>query len=71
MPEHENAAEAVRDEAPWVPALPDLTGTGLRALRETADPLLAAAVEHALSRPAELAETWFSGGGETHAPDAT
>ncbi|MBZ6473443.1 hypothetical protein [Streptomyces griseocarneus] len=70
MPEHENAATVARDDVPRVPPLPDLTGLGLRALREAGDRALAAAVERALSRPAELAETWYSGGSEAGATGA-
>ncbi|GHG56843.1 hypothetical protein GCM10018779_21470 [Streptomyces griseocarneus] len=70
VPEHENAATVARDDVPRVPPLPDLTGLGLRALREAGDRALAAAVERALSRPAELAETWYSGGSEAGATGA-
>ncbi|WP_190113406.1 hypothetical protein [Streptomyces cinnamoneus] len=60
MPEHRNAATAERDGSAEVPSLPDLTGLGLRALRTAPDPALAAAVERALSFPAEFGETWYS-----------
>ncbi|GHC75391.1 hypothetical protein GCM10010507_63370 [Streptomyces cinnamoneus] len=60
VPEHRNAATAERDGSAEVPSLPDLTGLGLRALRTAPDPALAAAVERALSFPAEFGETWYS-----------
>ncbi|MEU5048497.1 hypothetical protein [Streptomyces sp. NPDC021096] len=60
MPEHKYAATAERNGSAEVPSLPDLTGTGLRSLRTDRDPHLAAAVERALSFPAEFGETWYS-----------
>ncbi|MEU4208953.1 hypothetical protein AB0F13_02925 [Streptomyces sp. NPDC026206] len=60
MPEHKNAATAERDGSAGGPPLPNLTGMGLRALRGTTEPGLVAAVERALSFPAEFGETWYS-----------
>lgn len=60
MPEHEYAATPERNGSAEVPSLPDLTGMGLRSLRTDRDPHLAAAVERALSFPAEFGETWYS-----------
>ncbi|MEU7132356.1 hypothetical protein [Streptomyces sp. NPDC046261] len=60
MPEHKYAATAQRNGCTEVPSLPDLTGVGLRALRTDRTPDLSAAVERALSFPAEFGETWYS-----------
>ncbi|MFI1972977.1 hypothetical protein [Streptomyces cinnamoneus] len=54
------AGQALGGAARALP-LPDLAGVGLRALRETADPGLAAAVDHVLRCPGALAEAWDAG----------
>ncbi|MEV4431533.1 hypothetical protein [Streptomyces sp. NPDC049555] len=71
MTQLENAPAADRtDGAPRTSPLPDLSRTGLRGLRASRDPALAAAVRHVLAHPAELTEGWDDGsvGGLAGAP---
>lgn len=44
------------------PALPDLTGVGLRFLREQDDPCLALAVDHVLGGAGDFTESWWGDG---------
>ncbi|MDT0450962.1 hypothetical protein [Streptomyces hesseae] len=63
MNQLENAPVTGRtDGAPGPSPLPDLARTGLRALRASRDPALAAAVEGVLRCTGRLAEAWHSGG---------
>lgn len=54
---------AAGEQPATTPALPDLTGVGLRFLREQDDPCLALAVDHVLCSVGDFTESWWGEGG--------
>ncbi|MEE1938812.1 hypothetical protein V1L54_05190 [Streptomyces sp. TRM 70361] len=58
LPQREVASAAPVRAAACPPPLPDLSGIGPHGLPDLDDSLLAAAVDHVLCHPSELAESW-------------